>query len=170
MGWMEYEPLAARYRVPIVVTGFEPIDILEGVLMAVRQLERGLYEVENQYVRSVTREGNRAAQEAMKQVFKVVDRDWRGIGTIAASGLALRAKFAEFDAVKRFGLEGVTATEPEACHAGDVLTGRLKPHECPAFGRECTPETPLGAPMVSTEGACAAYFNYGRLAVKEASR
>ncbi|MFC1639317.1 hydrogenase formation protein HypD [Gemmatimonadota bacterium] len=163
MGWKEYEPLVAKYRVPIIVTGFEPLDLLEGILLAVRQLEASRFEVENQYVRSVTREGNRSAQDAVTQVFELVDRDWRGIGTIPASGLTLREEYSEFDAVLRFGLENVTATEPEACHAGDVLTGRIKPHECPAFGRECLPETPLGAPMVSSEGACAAYFSYGRM-------
>jgi hydrogenase expression/formation protein HypD len=160
MGWKEYEPLAESYEVPIVVTGFEPIDILEGVLMAVRQLEAGRHAVENQYVRSVTREGNQPAQEAVQRVFQVVDRAWRGIGVIPRSGLALRSEYAEFDAVTRFELEDITATEPDACRAGEVLTGQLKPHECPAFGRECTPVTPLGAPMVSSEGACAAYYSY----------
>jgi hydrogenase expression/formation protein HypD len=163
MGWEEYEPLTTKYEVPIVITGFEPLDILEGVLMAVRQLGTGRHEVENQYVRSVTREGNRSAQEAVKKVFELVDRAWRGIGTIPASGLGLRSEYSEFDAVTRFGLEDVTAIEPEACRAGEVLTGHIKPRQCPAFGRECTPERPLGAPMVSTEGACAAYYNYGRI-------
>jgi hydrogenase expression/formation protein HypD len=162
MGWTEYEPLAARYRVPIVVTGFEPVDILEGIAMAVAQLEAGRHEVENQYVRAVRREGNRPAQALIAQVFEIVDRQWRGVGTIPASGLGLRPAFAAFDAVARFGLGDVRAVEPAACRAGDVLVGRLKPHECPAFGRECTPEHPLGAPMVSSEGACAAYHNYGR--------
>ena len=163
MGLKEYEPLASRYEVPIVATGFEPTDILEGILMAVRQLEAGQHEVENQYVRSVSGEGNRSAQEALNRVFQIVDRAWRGIGTIPASGLELRSEFSRFDAVTRFGLEDVTAIEPEVCRAGDVLTGNIKPPECPAFGRECTPETPFGAPMVSTEGACAAYYNYRRL-------
>ena len=131
--------------------------------MAVRQLEAGQFRVENQYVRSVTRDGNRPAQEAVKQVFQLVDRAWRGIGTIPASGLELRSEFSEFDAVTRFELEDVTAIEPEVCRAGDVLTGQIKPHDCSAFGRECTPEKPLGAPMVSTEGACAAYYNFRRL-------
>lgn len=169
MGWKEYEPLAAKYEVPIVITGFEPLDILEGVLMAVLQLEAGRYEVSNQYARAVTRDGNKPAQRALKQVFQVVDRAWRGIGTIPASGLALRAEFSEFDAVSRFGLENVTATEPEACRAGEILTGLLKPHECPEFGGACTPETPLGAPMVSSEGACAAYYNYRRMERTERS-
>jgi hydrogenase expression/formation protein HypD len=162
MGWTEYEPIAAKYRVPIVVTGFEPIDILEGMLMTVRQLEEGRHEVENQYVRSVRREGNQPAQELVSRVFELVDRKWRGIGEIPRSGLGLREEFAEFDAERRFALEHIRTEEPTACRAGDVLRGLLKPFECAAFGKECTPEHPLGAPMVSSEGACAAYYNYGR--------
>jgi hydrogenase expression/formation protein HypD len=168
MGWEEYEPIAAKYRVPIIVTGFEPVDILEGVLMAVRQLEAGRHEVENQYVRSVRREGNRPAQELVRKVFRLVDRKWRGIGEIPMSGLGLREEFAAFDAERKFGLSGVTASESPLCHAGDVLVGRIKPQQCPAFGKECTPERPLGAPMVSSEGACAAYYNAGRFRLKEA--
>ncbi len=164
MGWTEYEPLAARYRVPIVVTGFEPMDILEGIWMAVRQLEEGRHEVENQYVRSVRREGNAPAQDILRRVFQVVDRGWRGIGTIPASGLGLRPEFAAYDAEQKFALEGIRADEPAACRAGDVLRGRIKPFECPAFGTACTPESPLGAPMVSSEGACAAYYNFARAA------
>ena len=163
MGWEEYEPLSERYSVPIVVTGFEPLDILEGIWMAVKQLEDGRHEVENQYVRSVRREGNRPAQELVGRVFRVVDRGWRGIGTIPRSGLGLAPEFAEFDAERKFGLEEVRAEEPEACRAGDVLRGQIKPFECPAFGVSCTPERPLGAPMVSAEGACAAYYNFDRL-------
>jgi hydrogenase expression/formation protein HypD len=166
MGWHEYEPLAARYRVPIVVTGFEPVDILEGIAMAVSQLEEGRHEVENQYVRSVRRAGNRPAQELVARVFQITDRQWRGVGLIPASGLGLRPEFAAFDAETRFDLTGIQASEPAACRAGDVLRGRLKPHECPAFGKECTPEHPLGAPMVSSEGACAAYFLAGRQRVE----
>ena len=162
MGWTEYEPIAAKYRVPIVVTGFEPIDILEGMLMTVRQLEEGRHEVENQYVRSVKRDGNQPAQELVSRVFELVDRKWRGIGEIPGSGLALREEFAEFDAERRFAVEGIHTEESAACHAGEVLRGLMKPFECPAFGKECTPEHPLGAPMVSSEGACAAYYNYGR--------
>jgi hydrogenase expression/formation protein HypD len=168
MGWEEYEPLAARYGVPIVVTGFEPVDILEGIYMAVRQLEEGRSEVENQYVRSVRREGNRPAQELVARVFRLVDRSWRGIGEIPASGLGLREEFADYDAERRFGLEAIRATEPEECMAGDVLRGRIKPFECPAFGGRCTPERPLGAPMVSSEGACAAYYNYARFEERHA--
>jgi len=162
MGWTEYEPIAAKYRVPIIVTGFEPLDILEGILMAVKQLEDGRHEVENQYVRSVKRDGNRPAQEVVRKVFRVVDRPWRGIGEITASGLGLREEYAAFDAELKFGLREIKATESDECLAGDVLRGKLKPHECPAFGRQCTPERPLGAPMVSSEGACAAYYNYRR--------
>ncbi len=162
MGWTEYLPLAERYRVPIVVTGFEPLDILEGILMAVRQLESGRYEVENQYVRSVTRQGNLPAQDLVSRVFHLVDRQWRGIGMIPSSGLGLREPFAAHDAERKFALEGITADEPSVCRAGDVLRGRIKPNECGAFGKACTPERPLGAPMVSSEGACAAYYNFKR--------
>lgn len=163
MGWTEYEPIAARYRVPIVVTGFEPVDIMEGILLAVTQLEEGRAEVENQYVRSVRREGTAPARSLVEEVFQLVDRKWRGIGEIPRSGLGLRPEFADFDAEYRFGLRDLTVEESGECRAGEVLRGQLKPVECPAFGTACTPERPLGAPMVSSEGACAAYFNYGRL-------
>jgi hydrogenase expression/formation protein HypD len=169
MGWTEYEPIAAKYRVPIIVTGFEPIDILEGILMAVRQLEAGRHEVENQYVRSVRREGNAPAQDLVSRVFELVDRKWRGIGEIPRSGLGLRAEFADFDAERRFALEDIRTDEPAACRAGEVLRGLLKPHQCAAFGTLCTPEHPLGAPMVSSEGACAAYYNYGRFRATSAA-
>jgi hydrogenase expression/formation protein HypD len=163
MGWWEYEPLAASYRVPIVVTGFEPLDLLQGILMAVRQLEQGRHQVENQYARSVRRKGNRGAQALMRRLFVPVDRPWRGLGVIPGGGLGLREEFARFDAERRFGLAGTRATEPAECRAGDVLRGLLKPPRCPAFGTTCTPEHPLGAPMVSSEGACAAYYRYGRV-------
>ncbi|HSE27939.1 MAG TPA: hydrogenase formation protein HypD [Gemmatimonadales bacterium] len=163
MGWTEYEPIAARYRVPIVVTGFEPVDILEGMAMCIAQLEEGRHEVENQYVRSVTRDGTVPARRQVERVFELVDRKWRGIGNIPRSGLALREEFLAWDAERKFGLGDVTVEEPVECHAGEVLQGRMKPHQCPAFGTLCTPERPLGAPMVSSEGACAAYYNYGRL-------
>jgi len=168
MGWEEYEPIAAAYRVPIVVTGFEPVDLLEGIRMAVCQLEEGRHEVENQYARSVRRPGNRRAREVIADVFELVDRAWRGIGTIPRSGLGLRPEFSEFDAERRFGLGGIEAEEPAECRAGDVLRGRIKPTECPAFGARCTPESPLGAPMVSSEGACAAYHGYGRVRAERA--
>ncbi len=162
MGWTEYEPLAEKHRVPIVVTGFEPVDLLQGILRAVRQLESGRYQVENQYVRSVKREGNIAAREMVSNVFKPVDRWWRGMGPLPGSGLTLRDEFAAFDAELKFELQNVATDESDRCRAGDVLRGRLKPLECPAFAGECTPESPLGAPMVSSEGACAAFYNYRR--------
>jgi hydrogenase expression/formation protein HypD len=160
MGYTEYEPIARAYQVPIVVTGFEPLDILQGVLLCVKQLEEGRAEVENQYTRAVRREGNQGAQELVRQVFEVVPRTWRGVGPIPHSGLGLREPYAAFDAERRFGLAGYTAAEPAECQSGLVLQGALKPSECPAFGARCTPEHPLGAPMVSSEGACAAYYRY----------
>jgi hydrogenase expression/formation protein HypD len=163
MGWTEYEPISARYNVPIIVTGFEPLDLLEGISMAVAQLEEGRAEVENQYVRSVKRDGTVPARLQVEQVFELVDRKWRGIGNIPQSGLRLRPEFAQFDAERRFGLLDIRQEEPSECRAGDVLRGRLKPSQCPAFGTRCTPERPLGAPMVSSEGACAAYYQFGRL-------
>jgi hydrogenase expression/formation protein HypD len=163
MGWTEYEPIAAEYRVPIIVTGFEPLDILEGIAMCVKQLEEGRHDVENQYVRAVKRAGTVPARSLVERVFRLVDRKWRGIGQIPRSGLALREEFADFDAEFRFGLGDLTVEEPAECRAGEVLQGILKPHQCPAFGTRCTPEHPLGAPMVSSEGACAAYYNFGRL-------
>jgi hydrogenase expression/formation protein HypD len=162
-GWREYEPLARDFGVPLVVTGFEPVDLLEGIAMLVRQLEEGRAEVENQYVRAVRRDGNEPARRVVDEVFEVADRAWRGIGVIEASGLQLREAYAHHDAEALFPhVAGAPASESEVCIAGDVLRGRAKPHDCPAFGVECTPETPLGAPMVSTEGACAAYFLAGR--------
>ena len=163
MGTSEYEPIARRYGVPIVVTGFEPLDILQGIFMTVRQLEEGRAEVENQYTRAVHKEGNRAAIERIREVFEIVPRKWRGVGEIPASGLGLRAKYAALDAEKRFGIAGRTVEEPDVCISGSVLRGIKKPFECPAFGSLCTPEHPLGATMVSTEGACAAYYRYRRL-------
>lgn len=160
MGYSEYEPLAAKYRVPIVVTGFEPVDILQGVHACLKQLEEGRAEVENQYARSVRPEGNLAAQELIREVFQVVPRKWRGIGEIPCSGLSLAEPYAAFDAEKRFGLSDQAVPEPEACLSGLVLQGLKRPPECPAFGCECTPEHPLGATMVSSEGACAAYYRY----------
>jgi hydrogenase expression/formation protein HypD len=162
-GWTEYEPIARDHRVPIVVTGFEPLDLLEGIRMLVAQLEEGRHEVENQYVRAVVREGNRPALEVVTEVFEPCDRAWRGIGVIPNSGLRLREPYRSHDAEARFPrADGVVASESEICIAGEVLVGRAKPHDCPAFGTLCTPESPLGAPMVSSEGACAAYFLAGR--------
>lgn len=160
MGYNEYEPIAARYRVPIVVTGFEPVDILEGVYMTVRQLEEGRAEVENQYSRSVKREGNRPAQDIMAEVFRVTPRRWRGIGDIAESGLGLSQAYADFDAEQRFGPVDAGPEKVTECISGLVLRGEKKPPECPAFGTRCTPERPLGVTMVSSEGACAAYYRY----------
>jgi hydrogenase expression/formation protein HypD len=167
MGWKQYEPIAAAYKVPIIVTGFEPVDILEGIHLAVCQLEAGRHEVENQYVRAVTRDGTVPARTLVEQVFELADRKWRGIGEIPASGLALREEFADYDAERRFHLEAIEVAEPAECQAGAVLRGQLKPKQCPAFGHRCTPEHPLGAPMVSSEGACAAYYNYGRFRLAE---
>jgi len=163
MGFEEYFPLAKKYRVPIIVTGFEPLDILQGVLMTVQQLESGRAEVENQYSRAVRREGNQPAQELLKKVFKVVPRKWRGVGEIPKSGLGLKDEFAAFDAEKKFGVVENRVEESADCRSGLVLQGQIKPHECPAFGVKCTPEHPLGATMVSSEGACAAYYRYRRL-------
>ncbi len=163
MGYREYEPIAERYHVPIVVTGFEPLDILQGVYMCVRQLEEGRAEVENQYARSVRREGNLEAQRLIREVFCVAPRPWRGLGEIPRSGLVLQHKYAAFDAERRFGLATARTAEPKECRAGLVLQGLIKPQQCPAFASQCTPEHPLGAPMVSSEGACAAYFRYRRV-------
>jgi hydrogenase expression/formation protein HypD len=160
MGYWEYEPIAEQYRVPIVVTGFEPVDILRGLYMTLKALEEGRWEVENQYARSVRREGNAQAQQIIRQVFEVTDRAWRGIGVIPRSGLRLREEYAEFDAERRFDVAEMIVEESPECIAGLILQGRKKPPECTAFGARCTPEHPLGAPMVSSEGACAAYYRY----------
>lgn len=162
MGYTEYEPIARKYRVPIVVTGFEPLDILQGIHLCIRQLEQGRAEVENQYARSVRRQGNQPAQELIARIFRVVPRQWRGVGQIPHSGLGLSDEYADFDAERRFGLADQTIQESPDCIAGLVLQGVKKPHECPAFGTRCNPEKPLGAPMVSSEGACAAYYRYRR--------
>ena len=162
MGYWQYEPLAERYRVPIVVGGFEPVDLLEAISMLVAQLEDGRAVVENQYARGVTRAGNVAAQRVLEEAFETVDRKWRGIGTIPASGLRLRDEFAAWDADQVFGLADVLVDEPAECISSEVLQGLKKPIDCPAFGVRCTPLSPLGAPMVSAEGACAAYYQYRR--------
>jgi hydrogenase expression/formation protein HypD len=163
MGYWEYEPLAEKFRIPIVVTGFEPVDILHGILDCVQALEQGKPGVRNAYARLVTRDGNRHAQAVINQVFEVTDRAWRGIGIIPASGYRLRKEYAAFDAEQRFPeVQTIETHESPLCISGLVLQGRKKPSECPAFGKECTPQSPLGATMVSTEGACAAYFRYGR--------
>lgn len=163
MGYHQYPPLAERFRVPIVVTGFEPLDLLDGIRRAVLQLEAGTHVVENAYPRAVTFEGNRPAQAMLAEVFEVCDREWRGIGTIPASGWRLKGEYRRIDAEERFAVHDIRSVESPLCRSGEVLRGTLKPNQCPAFGSACTPRTPLGATMVSSEGACAAYFHYGRL-------
>jgi hydrogenase expression/formation protein HypD len=169
MGYEEYDPIAAEYGTPIVVTGFEPLDLLQGIKMAVVQLEEGRAKVENGYQRAVNRRGNVPAQAMVNDVFTTIDRNWRGIGMIPQSGWALADDYRSFDAAERFTVTDITTVESPLCHAGEVLRGTLKPDECPAFGKECTPRTPLGATMVSAEGACAAYYLYGRFKELEAS-
>jgi|ERR1043166_2183494 hydrogenase expression/formation protein HypD len=162
MGTREYEPIAARYKVPIVITGFEPVDLLQGILLAVRQLEEGHARVENAYARVVAEPGNAPAQALVDEVFEVCDRKWRGIGTIPKSGLRLRHEYRDLDAERLFELSDVETRESPLCISGQILKGLKKPKDCPAFGKLCTPDNPLGATMVSSEGACAAYFAYGR--------
>ncbi len=162
MGYWEYGPIADQYQVPVVVTGFEPLDIAQGILLAVRQMEHGTHTVENAYARVVTREGNRPAQAIIRQVFEECDQKWRGIGTIPHSGWRLRPEFAAFDASKRFQVESIQPAESPLCIAGRILQGLNKPFDCPAFGKQCSPDHPLGATMVSSEGACAAYYRYGK--------
>lgn len=162
MGVEEYEPIAEKYQLPIVVTGFEPVDILEGIFMVIKQLEEKRHEVENQYARVVAREGNRPAMEIIKQVFEVCDQKWRGIGTIEQSGMRLKPELDQWNAEKIFEIDEIKVDEPAECISGIILQGLKKPHECPAFGTKCTPQNPLGATMVSSEGACAAYYAYHR--------
>ena len=162
MGYREYEPITARFKVPIVITGFEPLDLIQGVVRAVRQLESGRAEVENAYARVVSREGNRVAVDLINKVFEVCDRKWRGVGSIPKSGYKLRWEFREHDAERIFSVKEIDTQEPAICISGQVLKGIKKPCDCPAFGKQCTPEHPLGATMVSSEGACAAYHAYGR--------
>jgi hydrogenase expression/formation protein HypD len=168
MGYHEYPSLAEQFKTPMVVTGFEPLDIVQGILETVRLLEAGKVEVYNAYQRAVTFEGNKPAQKMIDTVFMEVDRKWRGIGVIPMSGWDLRSEFDGFNAEKRFHVETITAEESPLCIAGQILQGMKKPHDCSAFGKECTPEHPLGATMVSSEGACAAYYRYGRVTVENA--
>ncbi len=160
MGYREYHPLAKKYGIPIVITGFEPLDLVQGILMAVRQLEQGRSEVENQYSRVVKEEGNLKAIEVIREIFEVGDREWRGIGMIPGSGYRIRSAYADFDAEQRFGIGHIRVSEHADCIAGEILKGLKKPTDCSQFGRSCTPMNPLGAPMVSSEGACSAYYNY----------
>ena len=165
MGYNEYVPLVAKYKIPMVVTGFEPLDILQGIHMCVKQLEEGRFECENQYVRSVQKEGNIRAQQMMQDVFTIIPRKWRGIGEIPLSGLGLRTTYAAFDAELRFDLKDIQTQEDAECMSGLILQGIKKPFECPSFGNRCTPDKPKGATMVSSEGACAAYYRYRRMEV-----
>ena len=163
MGWDEYDPIAKKYKVPIVITGFEPMDVLDGILHTVKQLEAGTYKVENRYARIVEQGGNKPAQALIKDVFEIANRKWRGIGEIPVSGFKIREKYAAFDAELKFSVSDIHTEEPEVCISGVILQGLKKPHDCPAFGKECTPQNPLGATMVSSEGACAAYYKYQRI-------
>ncbi len=160
MGYHEYLPIAEKYQIPIVVTGFEPLDILQGIFMLVMMLENGEIGVQNQYKRSVQQKGNEPAQKLIAQVFQVIDRKWRGIGNIPQSGLGLRPPFDKYDAEVKYQVQEIFAEEPAQCRSGEVLQGIIKPDQCPAFAKNCYPDNPLGAPMVSGEGACAAYFKY----------
>jgi hydrogenase expression/formation protein HypD len=167
MGYWEYESLVEKYRVPVVVMGFEPVDIAQALLMCVKQLEEGRAEVENAYARSVSRAGNQPAQSIINQVFEPTDRAWRGIGVIPKSGYRLKEAYAHYDAELRFPkIQTIAPQESSICISGLVLQGLKKPNECPAFGVQCTPQNPLGATMVSSEGACAAYYQYGRYSIK----
>ena len=163
MGWDEYGPIAEKYKVPIIITGFEPMDVLDGILHTVKQLEAGTHEVINRYARSVAEGGNQPAQALIKDVFEVTDRKWRGIGEIPVSGFGIREKYRTYDAEHRFDVGEIKTDEPEECISGIILQGLKKPHDCPAFGTTCTPQNPLGATMVSSEGACAAYYKYQRI-------
>jgi len=160
MGFQEYYPLAEKYKIPIIITGFEPLDLVQGIYMAVQQLEKGFHKVENQYARIVKEEGNKAALKVIHQIFEVGDREWRGIGEIPSSGYRLRKEFKDFDAELKFGINNIVVPENSDCIAGEILKGIKKPFECSQFGKKCTPFKPLGAPMVSSEGACAAYYHF----------
>lgn len=163
MGYWEYYPLVEKFKVPIVVTGFEPLDILQGILMVIKQLEEKRYEVENQYSRIVTKKGNESAQNIIAKVFKITDRVWRGMENIPRSGYSIKEKYSAFDAIKKFNVNIKNAEENKSCLSGDIMKGIIKPFQCPEFGKKCTPQNPLGAPMVSSEGACAAYYHFSDL-------
>ncbi|MFZ2170365.1 MAG: hydrogenase formation protein HypD, partial [Methylococcaceae bacterium] len=162
MGYHEYLPLCAQHKIPIVITGFEPVDILHGLYLCIKQLEEKRYQVENEYSRVVKEQGNQPAQQLIHKVFDVVDRSWRGLGEIAASGLALTNEYKQWNAEQRFAVTTINTQEPTNCQSGVILQGLIKPAQCPEFGKNCTPEHPLGATMVSSEGACAAYYRYRR--------
>jgi hydrogenase expression/formation protein HypD len=162
MGTGEYQPIVDKFKIPVVVTGFEPVDLLQGILMTVKQLEAGKFELENQYARMVKPEGNESARKVLEQVFEVIDREWRGIGTIPRSGYRLREQFRTYDAQSKYDITFAEAPESAECIAGQILKGLKKPHDCAQFGKKCTPTSPLGAPMVSTEGACAAYYHFAQ--------
>ena len=164
MGMSEYYPIVEKYKTPIVITGFEPVDLLEGILMAVRQLENGRYELENQYTRVVETEGNKNAINVIEEIFKVTNREWRGIGEIPKSGFSVKDEYSAYDVIKKFKITIAEAHEDPTCRSGDVMKGKIKPHQCPNFGTKCTPVKPLGAPMVSSEGACAAYYHFNSTA------
>ena len=168
MGLEEYYPIAARYKIPIVATGFEPVDLMQGILMVVRQLEKGEYKVENQYTRIVKKKGNKEAMKVIAEVFEITNRDWRGIGTIPMSGYELKPKYRAFDANIKFDVHIEKVPENKDCIAGEVLKGKKKPQQCSQFGKGCTPSTPLGAPMVSSEGACAAYYHFSNAQLADA--
>ncbi len=167
MGYKEYYPLAAKYKIPIVITGFEPLDLVQGIYMAVKQLEEGIHIVENQYSRAVREEGNTAAINVIKQVFEIGNREWRGIGEIPNSGYILTKEFKDFDAETKFGISNIIVPENPDCIAGEILRGIKKPHQCSQFGKTCNPSNPLGAPMVSSEGACAAYYHFSSNLISE---
>ncbi|PKP25115.1 MAG: hydrogenase formation protein HypD [Bacteroidetes bacterium HGW-Bacteroidetes-2] len=166
MGFEEYYPLAKKYKIPIIITGFEPLDLVQGIYMAVCQLEKGIFEVENQYARVVKPEGNKAAKEVINKVFEIGNREWRGIGEISNSGYQLKKNYINFDAETKFGIRNINVPENSDCIAGEVLRGIKKPHQCSQFGKKCTPYNPLGAPMVSSEGACAAYYHFSTNLIK----
>lgn len=166
MGMSEYYPIVEKYKIPIVITGFEPVDLLEGILATVKQLEKGEYKLENQYTRIVEAAGNTSAMKAIDQVFEVTDREWRGIGEIASSGYGVKDAYSAYDAIKKFKFDMAESHEDPTCMSGDIMKGKIKPSQCPNFGTKCTPVQALGAPMVSSEGACAAYY-YFNLAVEE---
>ncbi|WP_295651049.1 hydrogenase formation protein HypD [uncultured Mucilaginibacter sp.] len=164
MGMGEYYPIVEKYKIPIVVTGFEPVDLLEGILMAVKQLEKGEYKLENQYTRIVDATGNTNATDAIGEIFEITNREWRGIGEIALSGYGVKEKYSDYDAVRKFKIDIAESHEDLSCLSGDVMKGKIKPGQCPNFGTRCTPVAPLGAPMVSSEGACAAYYHFNMAA------